>query len=105
MPEGTVGEKGFERVLEGWVRLNAGGRARALGQMHGSRKTMELGQTWRAPGSGGESGPGTQWEAAVNLGGEECGIRSECGEGFQGSLSTLLPFYAPPPRYGVLLGG
>ena len=60
---------------------------------------MELGQTWRAPG--GESGPGSQWEAAVNLDGEECGIRSECGEGFQGSLSTLLP--APPPRYGVLL--
>lgn len=50
MPEGIVKEKRFERVLEGWVRWNAGGRAPALGQMQGSRNMIELGQTWRAPG-------------------------------------------------------
>ena len=55
MPEGAVEEKRFERVLEGWVRWNAGGMAPALGQVHGSRKMMELGQTWRAPGSRGRN--------------------------------------------------
>ena len=69
-----------------WEQEDDGARA----NMEGSRLQGE------------ESGPGTQWEAAVNLGGEECGVRTECWEGFHGWLSTLLP--TPPlPRYGVLL--
>lgn len=64
--EGHLGE-------DAWEQEDDGARA----NMEGSRLQGE------------ESGPGTQWGAAVKLGGEEYGIRTECWEGFHGSLSTL----------------